>query len=260
MAKLYSADRDERRRASEAVTVALEPGLRTRTFVFNTIAVDKSIDDRLRGYETWISARNLSNDTTDEAVQALIDAVVNRYDVVQRYYTLKARLLGLDRLVVLRPHGAARGRPDAGRLGGGVGARAERVRGLLDRDRRHRRALLPRELDRRSAARRQAAGRVLRDERARRPPVRLHELHGRPPLRAHARPRARPRPPRLPRRAARAVQRLDAAHDRRDGVGVRRGAHVQAAARRRGGSAPPAQPARRVGSRTRSRRSSARSR
>ena len=98
MSKLYSPDRDLRRRASESVTVALEPGLRTRTFVFNTIAVDRSIDDRLRDYETWISARNLSNDTTDEAVQALIDAVVNRYDVVQRYYTLKARLLGLDRL------------------------------------------------------------------------------------------------------------------------------------------------------------------
>jgi oligoendopeptidase F len=98
MSKLYSADRDERRRASEAITVALAPGLRTRTYVFNTIAVDKSIDDRLRGYETWISARNLANDTTDEAVQALVDAVVARYEVVQRYYRLKARLLGLDRL------------------------------------------------------------------------------------------------------------------------------------------------------------------
>jgi oligoendopeptidase F len=98
MSKLYSPDRDLRRRAAEAVTAALEPGLRTRVYVFNTIAVDRSIDDRLRGYETWISARNLSNDTTDEAVQALVDAVVRRYDVVQRYYTLKARLLGLDRL------------------------------------------------------------------------------------------------------------------------------------------------------------------
>jgi oligoendopeptidase F len=98
MSKLYSADRDERRRASEAVTVALGPGLRTRTFIFNTIAVDRSIDDRLRGYTTWISARNLSNDTTDEAVRALVDAVVGRYEVVQRYYTLKAKLLGLERL------------------------------------------------------------------------------------------------------------------------------------------------------------------
>ena len=98
MSKLYSADRDLRRRASEAVTEALAPGLRTRTYIFNTIAVDKSIDDRLRGYATWISSRNLSNDTSDEAVQALVDAVVGRYDVVQRYYKLKARLLGLDRL------------------------------------------------------------------------------------------------------------------------------------------------------------------
>jgi oligoendopeptidase F len=98
MSKLYSADRDERRGAAEAVTVSLGPGLRTRTFIFNTIAVDRSIDDRLRGYATWISARNLSNDTTDEAVQALVDAVVGRYDVVRRYYTLKAKLLGLDRL------------------------------------------------------------------------------------------------------------------------------------------------------------------
>jgi len=98
MAKLHSGDRDERRRASEAVTIALEPGLRTRTFIFNTIVVDKSIDDRLRGYENWLSARNLRNDTTDEAVQALVDAAVSRYDVVQRYYRLKARLIGLDRL------------------------------------------------------------------------------------------------------------------------------------------------------------------
>jgi len=98
MAKLHSGDRDERRRASEAVTVALEPGLRTRTFIFNTIVLDKSVDDRLRGYETWLSARNLRNDTTDEAVQALIDAAVTRYDVVQRYYRLKARLTGLDKL------------------------------------------------------------------------------------------------------------------------------------------------------------------
>jgi oligoendopeptidase F len=98
MSRLYSSDREERRRAAEAVTEALQPGLRTRTFVYNTIVVDKSIDDRLRGYETWISSRNLRNDTTDEAVQALVDATVARYDVPQRYYRLKAKLLGLDRI------------------------------------------------------------------------------------------------------------------------------------------------------------------
>lgn len=98
MAKLYSGDREVRRTVAEAVTEGLSPGLRTRAFIFNTILVDKSIDDRLRGYATWISSRNLRNDTTDEAVQALIDAAVSRYGVVQRYYRLKARLLGLDQL------------------------------------------------------------------------------------------------------------------------------------------------------------------
>jgi oligoendopeptidase F len=100
MSRLYSADRDRRRAAAEAVTEALAPGLRTRTFIFNTVLLDKSIDDRLRGYPTWISSRNLRNDTTDEAVQALVDAAVARYDVVQRYYRLKAKLLDLDRLAV----------------------------------------------------------------------------------------------------------------------------------------------------------------
>jgi len=98
MAKLYSSDREERSGAAEAVTAALEPGLRTRTSIFNTILVDKWIDDRLRGYPTWISSRNLANETTDDAVQALVDAATSRYDVPQRYYRLKAKLLGLDRL------------------------------------------------------------------------------------------------------------------------------------------------------------------
>jgi oligoendopeptidase F len=98
MARLYDPDRDTRRAAAEAITQALEPGLRTRTFVFNTILLDKSIDDRLRGYPTWISARNLANETTDEAVDALVEATTSKYDVAQRYYRLKARLLGIDRL------------------------------------------------------------------------------------------------------------------------------------------------------------------
>ncbi len=98
LSKLQDADRDVRLAASEAITEGLAPGLRTRAFVFNSILLDKSIDDRLRNYPTWISSRNLANEVSDEAVQALVDAVVSRNDVPQRYYRLKARLLGLDRI------------------------------------------------------------------------------------------------------------------------------------------------------------------
>jgi oligoendopeptidase F len=98
LAQLHAPARELRREAALAVTKALEPGLRTRTFVLNTLLSDKSIDDRLRHYESWIASRNLSNEASDESVQALVDAVQHRYTIPQRWYALKAKLLGLDRI------------------------------------------------------------------------------------------------------------------------------------------------------------------
>jgi oligoendopeptidase F len=95
---LMSPDRDVRRTAAAAVTTALAPGLRTRAFVLNTLLVDKSVDDRLRHYPSWIASRNLSNEASDTSVQALVDAVQARYDIPQRWYALKARVLGLPKL------------------------------------------------------------------------------------------------------------------------------------------------------------------
>lgn len=98
LAMLAHPDRDIRRAAAEAVTAGLAPGLRTRGYVFNTLLLDKSVDDRLRSYPSWLSARNLANEASDSSVQALVEAVTARYDLPQRWYRLKADLLGLDRL------------------------------------------------------------------------------------------------------------------------------------------------------------------
>jgi oligoendopeptidase F len=91
-------DRTVRQQLASAITAGLEPGLRTRAYLFNTLLLDKSIDDRLRGYPSWISARNLANEASDESVQALVDAVVDNYSIAQRWYTLKAQVLGVDKL------------------------------------------------------------------------------------------------------------------------------------------------------------------
>ena len=72
--------------------------MRTRGYVLNTILNERAIEDRLRDYDTWISARNLANEIPDEAAQSLVDAIQARYDIPQRFYALKARLLGLERL------------------------------------------------------------------------------------------------------------------------------------------------------------------
>ena len=98
LSRLGSPDRDDRRVAADAITVALEPGLRTRAYVFNTLMADKTTDDRLRSYSSWVASRNLANQASDSSVQALVDAVVDRYDIPQRWYQLKAQLLGIDRI------------------------------------------------------------------------------------------------------------------------------------------------------------------
>jgi len=98
LSKLYSPDGDLRKRAAAVITAGLRDMQRTTTYIFNTILADKASDDRLRKYPTWISARNLANEVGDSTVDALVEAVTSRYDIVARYYRLKRRLLGLDKL------------------------------------------------------------------------------------------------------------------------------------------------------------------
>lgn len=98
LSQLTDPARETRRTVAEAVTKALKPGLRTRAFIFNTLLQDKAVEDRLRSFPSWIASRNLANEASDESVQALVDAVQEAYDVPQRWYRLKAQILGVDKL------------------------------------------------------------------------------------------------------------------------------------------------------------------
>ncbi|HBX78547.1 MAG TPA: oligoendopeptidase [Acidimicrobiaceae bacterium] len=100
LAQLESPDSATRRAAFEAITGGLAPGIRTRGYIYNTLMADHFTEDRMRGYSTWISARNLSNEASDESVSALCEAVVGRYDIPHRWYALKAAMLGQDKLEV----------------------------------------------------------------------------------------------------------------------------------------------------------------
>jgi len=98
LSRLTSPQREVRSAAAQAITAALAPGLRTRAFTFNTLLADKAVDDRLRRYPHWLAARNLANEASDESVQALVQAVRNRYEIARSWYRLKAGLLGIERL------------------------------------------------------------------------------------------------------------------------------------------------------------------
>lgn len=98
LSKLHEPNRDLRKRAHKSLTDTFEDHSRTLTFIFNTLLADKHTDDKLRGYDSWISSRNLANEINDETVDILINTVKDNYSLVQRFYDLKRSLLGYDEM------------------------------------------------------------------------------------------------------------------------------------------------------------------
>lgn len=96
LSKLHNPERDLRRRAAESLTDGLKKLSRPLTYIFNTLLVDKKLSDEMRSYPHWLAGRNLSNEISDDSVEALVQTVVGRYDLAQRYYALKSQLLGLE--------------------------------------------------------------------------------------------------------------------------------------------------------------------
>ena len=250
LSRLMGRDRDTRRQTAEAISEALEPGLRTRAFIFNTLVYDKSVDDRLRAYPHWLAARNLANEASDESVIALIEAVRGRFDIPQRWYRLKAKLLGLDVLEDYDRYAPL----ETAEISYSFGEAREFVLGTYESLSPDAGAVVRRFFDERwiDAPTRpaQARRRLLLLHRAQRSPVRDAQLHGQPPRCAGDGPRARPRPA---RRAGPAPGRLPPGHAAdhgRDGIGVRRGADLRpparAGARRRGPAGPAGRADRRL--------------
>jgi oligoendopeptidase F len=96
---LSDRDPDKRKRAAKAIGEVFGRNARLFALVTNTLAKDKEIEDRWRGFKRPISSRNLSNFVEDEVVDALIAAVRGAYPALaHRYYRLKAKWFGVDTL------------------------------------------------------------------------------------------------------------------------------------------------------------------
>jgi len=98
---LTEQDRDLRQAAAEELARVFGENIRTFARVHNTQAKEKEIIDRWRGMPTAQSARHLANHVEPEVVEALRNAVVAAYPKLShRYYELKRKWLGLDRMQV----------------------------------------------------------------------------------------------------------------------------------------------------------------
>ena len=88
-----------RKQAAGVLGEVLSQNARIFALITNTLAKDKEIEDRWRGFERPISSRNLQNFVEDEVVDALIAAVRGAYPALShRYYRLKAKWFGVAQL------------------------------------------------------------------------------------------------------------------------------------------------------------------
>ncbi|SEH58658.1 M3 family oligoendopeptidase [Paracoccus alkenifer] len=98
---LTDHDRARREAGAKALAQVFGDNIKLFSRIHNTLAKEKAIEDRWRKMPTPQTARHLSNHVEPEVVQALRDAVVAAYPrLSHRYYRLKARWLGLDKLQV----------------------------------------------------------------------------------------------------------------------------------------------------------------
>ncbi|RIK96493.1 MAG: oligoendopeptidase F [Proteobacteria bacterium] len=88
-----------RRAAAQALAKTFKANERTFALVTNTLAKDKEISDRWRGFKDVADSRHLANRVEGEVVDALVAAVRAAYPrLSHRYYALKARWFKKKRL------------------------------------------------------------------------------------------------------------------------------------------------------------------
>ncbi|MGI8852351.1 MAG: M3 family oligoendopeptidase [Methyloceanibacter sp.] len=96
---LLDPDGKKRRKASEAMAKVFKENVRLFTLITNTLAKDKEISDRWRGFIDVADSRNLANRVEKEVVDALVAAVRDAYPrLSHRYYAMKAKWLGKKKL------------------------------------------------------------------------------------------------------------------------------------------------------------------
>jgi oligoendopeptidase F len=96
---LSSPDGKKRQAGAEALAQVFKDNVRLFTLITNTLAKDKEISDRWRGFKDVADARHLANQVEREVVDALVSSVRAAYPrLSHRYYAMKAKWLGKDRL------------------------------------------------------------------------------------------------------------------------------------------------------------------
>ena len=94
-----SPDAELRAKAGKEINKVSKDNSFNVCYIYNMIMKDKAVEDKKRGFKLPMSARNLSEEVSDETVNALAQTVRDNYkNIAWRFYKLKAKLFGVDKI------------------------------------------------------------------------------------------------------------------------------------------------------------------
>lgn len=98
LALLYHPDREVRERAFATYLETHGAQALVLTTCFNNLILDHGKEVELRGYPDRMTPTCLSSETTPELVERMLTVSEEHYPLARRYFAIKRRLLGYDRL------------------------------------------------------------------------------------------------------------------------------------------------------------------
>jgi oligoendopeptidase F len=98
LSKLHNPDREIRKKAALAFSKTLKEHQPLLGYIFNMVKTDLKIECDLRGYKSPESPRHMDNKISQKSVDALVKSAEGSFELVEKYYEKKAKLLGLKTL------------------------------------------------------------------------------------------------------------------------------------------------------------------
>lgn len=98
LSKIYDGDRKIRKTAAKSFSKVLKKNVALLSYIFNQIKAERKIICDLRGYKNAEEPRHISNQISQNSVDALIQTSEKNFDLVVKFYKKKKELLGLKKL------------------------------------------------------------------------------------------------------------------------------------------------------------------
>ena len=92
---MYQQDKDIRYKALRAIVSKYEDNKMVFTHIFNNTLKSWDLECKKKNFSNPISSRNLENEVSDESVETLGEVTTKSYQIVEKYYNLKKKMLNL---------------------------------------------------------------------------------------------------------------------------------------------------------------------